>query len=194
MIKCFFGHARFSAAICEDDDDTEQLAYAYPGAVKDGWVAGISVRVQIDSSSWVGHFSAGRESPNALSLCCAHPDGLQIVVIAKGLGYVVSSRQPEDWQLLAMRPIMGCCPAPDEGVLVLFGFTYALGLLSDGTAWRSQELSWDGLRNVRVAAGKVLGEGWDAPTSMFVPFELDVLTGKGSGGAMPPPLREQSEQ
>ncbi|WP_116304342.1 hypothetical protein [Alkalilimnicola ehrlichii] len=185
----YFGGKGFEVAVCDQEEDVGLRSFAYPGALEDRWVHGASILVRKGGCQpWVGHFSAGKESPNAVDLCCDHPDGKHIVVLAKGSGYVVSACDPSDWSELAVRPIMGYCAIHARKVLVLFDYTKLIGFLSDGTVWRTGSLSWDGLRNVRATDSAIVGEGWDAATGSFVGFEVDVRTGESSGGAAPPEL------
>jgi len=185
----FFGNVDFSAEILSDNDETPGIpAYSYPGAIPDAWVPGISVMVKnaSDVGSWVGHFRQGRESPNGAQLCCAHPDGKNLVVVSRGAPFVVQVKHPAVWKELSVRPVLGYGVAAAEGVLVLYGFSTMMGLRSDGTLWTSRQLSWDEVRDVKVTNGKITGAGWDAPTSSFFPFEVDAWTGESVGGSAPP--------
>jgi hypothetical protein len=182
----FFGNQTFDAHVWELDEPESCKSFAFPGALEDRWVAGISIKVEPeDAECWLGHFSAGRVSPSAASFCCAHPDGHRLVVVSRGIGYVVSAINPLDWQELSILPILGYCVASTHKVLVLFGYTRLIGLLPGGTAWKTTSLSWDGLRNVHLVNDKIHGEGWDAPTSSFVEFEVDIETGEAAGGTSP---------
>lgn len=184
----FFGQNNFHVTTISPDVDTDQIpTFCYPGAVSESWVPGIAIQVRdISGSVWVGYFLRGTESPNGIEICCAHPDGNHIVVVSRGTPYVVSAVHPKRWEELSIQPVVGYCVGLDEGVLLLYGFTNIIGLCADGSSWRTQSLSWDGLRSVRVVDGIAEGEGWDASTSSYVPFRVDVQTGEFSGGASPP--------
>jgi hypothetical protein len=184
----FFSPHEFHAEVISDDEDADKIAtFCYPGAIPEAWVPGIAIRVRsITGGSWIGYFLQGKESPNGAELCCAHPDGKHIVVVSRGIPYIVSAADPKNWQEIPIRPVLGHCVAADEGVLLLYDYTKVIGLCANGNAWSTRSLSWDGLRSVRVVNGAVEGEGWDAPTSAYVPFRVDIKTGESTGGASPP--------
>jgi hypothetical protein len=182
-----FGSKTFDAHVIDSGEDTSLRSFTYPGALEDRWVKGTSVRVEPQGAGpWMGHFLAGRESPNAVTLACDHPDEQHLVVVSDGAGYIVSAASPKDWREIPLRPIMGYCVARDRGVLVLFDYVRLIGIARDGATWHTPSLSWDGLRNVQCSGGKVTGQGWDAANSKFVGFEVDVISGKSSGGTSPP--------
>lgn len=175
--------------IPDDQEDDSTPSYAYPGGICDAWVPGLAVLICDQAEKkWVGHSSAGKESPKGLSLCCAHPDGKGLIVVSHGTAFVVPATDPSTWMGIEVRPILGYCAENREKDLVLYGYTDMVGMRADGTMWRTSRLSWDGLRSVRIVNSFVLGEGWDGSKSAFVLFEVDVTTGASTGGAAPPNL------
>lgn len=184
----FFKHPEADIVTISSDDDSGSLpTFCYPGALPEAWVPGIAVRVMPSlGGSWIGYFQEGNMTPHGAQLCCAHPDGRRLVVVSRGAAYVVSMADPTDWEELSMLAVIGYCVAPAEQVLVLYDHMQLLGLCADGLIWSTPILSWDGIRSVEVINGTVIGEGWDASTSKYVPFSVDVRTGASSGGAAPP--------
>jgi len=185
-----FGNCEFQAEVIPDDQENDSApSYAYPGGIRGAWVPGLAVRIYEQANqNWVGHFLAGKESPKGLSLCCGHPDGKSVIVVSRGTAFVVRATSPATWLEIEVRPILGYCADNREKNLVLYGYTDMVGMRADGTMWRTPRLSWDGLRSVRIVNSTVLGEGWDASKSAYVPFEVDVTTGASTGGAAPPNL------
>ena len=129
-----------------------------------------------------------RNHRKGLSLCCAHPDGKSLIVVSRGTAFVVHATNPATWLEVEVRPILGYCADNREKNLVFYGDTDMVGMRADGTMCRTPRLSWDGLRSVRIVNSIVLGEGWDASKSAYVPFKVDVTTGASTGGAAPPNL------
>jgi hypothetical protein len=183
----FFGQHEFHAEAISGDEDAAQIAtFCYPGAISEAWVPGVAIRVSgITGGSWIGYFLQGKESPNGAELCCAHPDGKHIVVVSRGTPYIVNAADPKDWKEIPIRPVLGYCVAENEGVLILYDYTKVVGLCANGNTWSTLSLSWDGLRSVRAVNGVVEGEGWDASKSAYVPFRIEINTGKSTGGASP---------
>lgn len=175
----------YSASVVAEDFASSS-SYAYPGAIEGGWVEGLSVRV-IDKfqREWVGHFSAGEESPNAADFCAPHPDGERLAVVSKGNGYIVLPEDPGQWEEIKFHPIIGCGLDSVTGTLFFYDYTKVFGIGAKGRSWKTASLSWDGLRNVKLSDGKITGDGWNAPDGAWVPFEIDLVDGRCSGGAAP---------
>jgi hypothetical protein len=72
-----------------------------------------------------------------------------------------------------------------QGLLLFAGFTSITALGSSGIAWTTGRLTWEGLTISSIDGDKLLGHGWDAPADKEVPFEVDLKTGKHTGGARP---------
>lgn len=186
----FWGGVPFSAEVLHEDGDHDLVSYSYPGAVRNSWVPGISVKVSPASGEeWVGNFLRGNESPNGIDLCCAHPDGKRLIVVSKGTGYVVSVDDPSQWEEVPLRPILGYAFDADSRTLAMIDYTRVIGVGKEGYIWKTPSLSWDGLKDVEVRNGFLIGKGWNAATSEFVAFEVSLSDGRHSGGSSPPIIR-----
>jgi hypothetical protein len=162
--------------------------YCYPGGIADGWVHGIGVEIIPDSSKrmWVGSFANGDLSPNATSGVFTHPARNRLLVVAKGDGHVVNVDDPTDFAWLdQIVPIIGVVPIPVHGRILIYDFVRILALGEEGVLWRTPRLSWDGLTIERIEDDVVRGYGWDATNDCNAPFEINVLSGRFSGGASP---------
>ncbi|MDG2519388.1 hypothetical protein [Lysobacter soli] len=186
----FVSHGRttsFLAEVVSNEDDYNVPSYCYPGAETNAWVPGIAVRVTSASGAeWLGRFMQGEESPNGVDLCCIHPDGQRLVVVARGSGYVVAPENPSRWEEVPIRPILGHCFDDSSNTLVLFDYTRAIGVNRNGATWKTRSLSWDGLVDVGIKDGALAGKGWDAALSKWVDFVVRLDDGSSSGGASPP--------
>lgn len=177
----------FLVEVVDENHESGLDTYCYPGALVDAWVPGVAIIVTTSEGiKWHGHFMSGNDSPNGDDLCCIHPNGKSLVIVSKGSGYVVSIENPKNWIELPMRPIMGHCFDDETSTLILYGFTRLYGIQGDGIVWKTKSVSWDGLKSVILKDGKVHGEGWDAPSEKFVPFDVDIISGDSNGGARPP--------
>jgi hypothetical protein len=58
-----------------------------------------------------------------------------------------------------------------------------LGYSDERVPWETPRLSWDGFRNVEVGQGTMAGEAWCAVRGRWLPFSVDVATGRVTGGA-----------
>jgi hypothetical protein len=182
---------KFSVEVLHDDEDHGAVSYCYPGGLKDAWVPGVSLRISPASEDeWVGSFLRGKESPNGIDLCCLHPDGERLVVVSRGAGYIVSPRDPQKWEEIPFRPIVGYVFDSELMVLAMIDYTRVIGIGAKGYLWKTPSLSWDGFEDVKLSNGSLVGKGWDAAASRFVPFEVRLSDGAHNGGSSPPGTRQ----
>jgi hypothetical protein len=52
-----------------------------------------------------------------------------------------------------------------------------------GIVWRSRRLSWDGFQGIRLEDEKVVGEAWSPIEDRWIPFSVDLATGRTEGGS-----------
>jgi len=176
----------FLVEVIPGDGDYDLVSYFYPGALPDAWGPGVAVKVTPPlGGEWIGYFLQGKEARSAIDLCCIHPDGERLIVVAKGSGYVVSLSDPMKWEEIPFRPILGGRFDAESNTLVLFDYTRAFAINEQGYCWKTAHLSWDGLTEVEVRAGFLIGKGWDAASSELVPFEVRLSDGSHVGGASP---------
>jgi hypothetical protein len=102
-----------------------------------------------------------------------------------GYAYVVKASDPAQWLRIEQRPVVDLRVLSQHGLLLFAGFTSITALGSEGIAWTTDRLSWEGLTITEVSGDKLLGHGWDALADKEVQFEVDLKTGKHTGGARP---------
>jgi len=133
--------------------------------------------------SWVGNFQRGWSVFNSVVL---HPDQYQVIVVAGGAGYIVdpgSRRQMHQFGLSGSSSFLQSLP---ELNLVVFGEGLRIAAcLACNTAWCTERISWDGMRNITVTASTLRGEAWSPVSDRWHPFEVDLLTGKTSEAIYP---------
>lgn len=128
-------------------------------------------------ASWVGNFQRGLTSLNE---AFEHPDGSSVIVIAGGECYIVDveNRNLKD-NFGGMFETVFYIP---EKNIVIFGSCLdfeAVG--ASGCIWQSRRISWDGIRSLKLEGDTLTGEAWSLEN--WLPFSLDVNTGKHKGGA-----------
>ena len=102
------------------------------------------------------------------------------LAIAGGYAYLLRPTAPQTTELLAMRPVLEVVTSAEY--LVLAGYHDVLVLPSDGRAWRSPRLSWEGLTLSALESTQLAGTGWDMLTDEEVSFTLDLATQELKGG------------
>jgi hypothetical protein len=160
--------------------------YHYPAELEEGDRSGAYLRVtpQI-GPAWVGFFALGFDSDQVVSSICSTPDPERFCVVVGGYAYLVKAADPADWLRVEQRPVVDLRVLPQQGLLLFGGFTSITAVGSAGIEWTTERLSWEGLTLTEIDADKLLGHGWDALADKEVPFEVDLKTGKHTGGARP---------
>ncbi len=124
----------------------------------------------------------GFKDPSMPSGVFGCPEPEEICVVAGGYAYLAKVAAPESVELLAMKPVVSVVSAEEYGLLVFVGFTAVLAWGSEGKAWETERLSWDGVRVTGIEGGVLKGFGWDLMKDVEVEFEVELGTGKHSGG------------
>ena len=158
----------------------------YPVELEEGDRSGVYVRVVPSAGPpWFGFFAAGFDSPQVMSAVCSCPDPDSVCIVSGGYAYVVKSSNPGQWFRIDQRPVIEMKPVRDQQLMLFSGFTSITALGSQGVAWTTERLSWEGIRIGQVRGDVLLGFGWDLVTDKEVPFEVNLKTGKHRGGARP---------
>jgi hypothetical protein len=110
------------------------------------------------------------------------PNADEICVVAGGYAYIGRVGQPERVTLVGMKPVVAAMECVQEGLLVFVGFTALMAWGTDGKAWETGRLSWEGLRVTGVEGGVFRGFGWDLVKDVEVEFAVDLRTGVTTGG------------
>lgn len=145
------------------------------GAHREGFVVGFA---DMEGRRWVGNFQPGL---GGVDTAVDHPDGRRLIVIAGGQGYVVDPEDPSYRDFFGGQ-IEVVLPLPNPGLLLGNGLWFeAIG--PEGLLWRSDRISWDGMRSLKITGPNLSGEAWDPLSDSWVPFALDLITGRSRGGS-----------
>lgn len=158
----------------------------YPVELEEGDRSGVYVRIVPNHGpAWFGFFAAGFNSPQVMNAVCSCPDAASVCVVAGGYAYVVKSGEPAAWFRIEQRPVVELKTVTDQQLILFSGFTSITALGPEGVAWTTERLSWEGIRISQIRSGTLHGFGWDALADKEVPFEVNLKTGKHTGGASP---------
>jgi hypothetical protein len=141
--------------------------------------------------AWIGNFAPGLGSYDAV---CVHPNATDIVVFASGQGYVVDPQTRE-----LKKEIGGAVnhlwPVADPLGFVLDRQGIAFFRIGPhGTYWHTRRLSWDGFKDVAFTDARIAGLAWTPVGERWVPFEVELATGRSRGGAYSSADAEDWEQ
>ncbi len=160
--------------------------FHFPVELEEGDRSGVYVRVMPQHGpAWTGFFAQGFDSSQVLSAVCSCPDADSLCVIAGGYAYVVKASDPAQWLQIEQRPVVDILVSTRQQLVLFIGFTSITALGGEGLAWTTGRLSWEGVRITGTDGDVLRGMGWDATTDKEVPFEVDLNTGKHTGGARP---------
>jgi hypothetical protein len=160
--------------------------YHYPVELEEGDRSGAYLRVTPqDGSAWVGFFALGFDSDQVVSSICSTPDPGRFCVVVGGYAYLVKASNPAEWLRIEQKPVVDLRVVPQHGLVLFAGFTSITAVGNSGIVWTTERLTWEGLAITEIDGDRLLGHGWDAPADKEVPFEVDLKTGKHTGGARP---------
>ena len=138
------------------------------------------VMVRAGGGSFLLQCALGFSDPSMPSGVWECPAADEICVVAGGYGYVGKVGSPESCVQIALKPVAQVLEA--GGLLVFVGFQRMVAWGSDGLAWETGRLSWEGVRVTAVAEGEIRGLGWDLMADVEREFVVDLRTGMHSGG------------
>jgi len=127
--------------------------------------------------TWIGVFGL---SAYSLSRVISSPDSRRLCVVAKGNAYIVKVDEPEIWEQIPVNPVMDVRLLQEERLLIFSDFVRLAAYGSNGLAWRSPQVCWDGLKIVSVTRETIEGTGFD-PTNAITHesrFVVDLKTGR----------------
>ena len=160
--------------------------YHYPVELEEGDRSGAYVRVTPQSGpAWVGFFALGFDSDQVVSAICSTPEPDSFCVVVGGYAYVVKAEDPAQWLRVEQKPVVDLHVLSQQALILFVGFTSITAVESSGIAWTTERLTWEGLTITEVSGDKLRGRGWDALADKEAPFEVDLKTGKHTGGARP---------
>jgi hypothetical protein len=118
-----------------------------------------------DGSDWVGNFKPGWTGQNKVFDFPLHNI---IVVVAGGLGYIMTpdNVKPLDTFGIGIDEIY----QTENGSLVCAdGISIILLDNQSGEIWRSEQISWDGFKDLKLLSDNVFGLSFD-PTNSLIPW------------------------
>jgi hypothetical protein len=133
---------------------------------------------------WTANFEPGMGTITAV---LSHPNLSDVVVLAKGAGYVVTPHREYQGIGVAINAYWQL-HGPERLLLDHQGTEFEL-LDQHGIRWRTRRFSWDGIANVVVSADRATGLAYSptAEADEWLPFEVNLETGAVVGGSFPAP-------
>lgn len=157
--------------------------FTYPAQVEEveRGALEIVIRPDTDTLPFLATCALGFRDPAAPTGVWAAPDPETLCAVSGGYAYLISTREPERFTMLPLRPVLEVCAVPEQRLLLFFGHHTILAWGPDGEAWHSERLSWEGVTLTRIDGSQLHGLGWDLLTDREIPFVLDLRSGERTG-------------
>lgn len=126
-----------------------------------------------ESEPWVGNFLGGLTK---YSTALDHPNGTDVIVVAGGDANVVDPENRQIRQRIAGQ-VDQTIKVPSLAMVVFPNLTDFVAITANNSGWRSERISWDGFRHLKVLGNDLLGEAYTPVEDRWVPFTLDLRTG-----------------
>ena len=157
--------------------------YYYPGASIQGGRDGIIVQINPDQrKTWIGIFAFGNVSKNSFSGVYTTPDSNKLCVVSKGAGYIVSSDNPKDWEVVKSIPIIDVRISKVQELIIFADYTGLIAYNDSGVKLKTKQLAWDNLRIIELSNSYIKGEYYDIRSEANEFFEVDIVSGVSKGG------------
>ncbi|MBT9332555.1 hypothetical protein [Paracidobacterium acidisoli] len=131
----------------------------------------------------------GFTDPSASAGLWSCPDPHQICAVSGGYAYLIDTTNPQHFTHLPLRPVLEVRALTEQNLLLFAGHHTLLAWSTDGEAWQTRRLSWEGLTITGIVGNELHGLGWDLMTDCEIPFIVDLKTGDHSGGVNPASTR-----
>ena len=163
------------------------VAVTFPPQWGAGAREGLVVEFARDAGGrWVGNFQPGIGGVDDVR---SHPNGRDVLVISNGSLWIVNPVTRTADEVASAVFDVWAVTDPDGYLLNNQGLGF-LRLSADGVLWRSRRISWDGFSDLRFEGDRLVGKAWSPVEDAWLPFELDVQSGKVEGGSYTGPAME----
>jgi hypothetical protein len=149
---------------------------------------GLWLRVKANSGkAWIGVFAFGYTSPLTFSRVISSPNPNRVGVISEGRAYFVNADQPEVWEEVPVMPVLEVRPILEHNLLIFSDFIRLAAYGTNGLAWQSPRVCWDGLKITNITAATIEGTGHD-PTNSVTQESRFVVDLKNGRSLLPGPV------
>jgi hypothetical protein len=154
--------------------------YAARSSAVGSW---LHVRVEPSGGApWTGAFKLSDGQSVALY---GMPSGEELLVVAGGDGYVVSTANPDRWYRPPIMPVCGVRRVIGCSIVLLWDSQNLIACGREGVLWEAERLGDDELAVERADQSGVIGSAWrgGAPGTGRVDFVIEPMTGNVLKGA-----------
>ena len=134
-----------------------------------------------DALPFLATCALGFRDPAVPTGLWAAPNPEEICAVSGGYAYVIDTKAPERFTMIAYRPVLEVRAAVNAGLLLFVGHRSIVAWGTAGQAWESERLSDEGVTLAGVEGGLLRGTGWLMRTDRETEFALDLRNGARIG-------------
>ncbi len=135
------------------------------------------IRPASGEGEFLATFALGFADPAVPTGVWSCPDSRWLCAAAGGYAYLIDTADPGKWEQVEFRPVLAITPLPQQQLLLFSGHQSLLAYGPDGIAWRTERLSWEGFKIVRIEGSILTALGWDLMTDREFELGVDLHTG-----------------
>jgi hypothetical protein len=158
---------------------TSMPHYVYPREVDEVERGALELIVRPNADpEFLSTFALGFADPAVPTgvWACPHPQWL--CAVAGGYAYLVNTTDPRQWEQIQYRPVLAVTILLSQRLLLFSGHQSLTAYGSDGKAWETGRLSWEGFKILEVREASLTGLGWDLITDREFEFEVNLKNGE----------------
>ncbi len=153
--------------------------FTYPNEAEEVERGALEVMVHPqDAQPFLATCALGFRDPMVPTGLWSTPDPEMVCAVSGGYAYLIDTTAPEQFTMLAYRPVLAIRAAVAEALLLFVGHRSILAWSRGGLAWESGKLSDEGVTITAIENGMLRGTGWNMLTDRETPFALDLRAGK----------------
>jgi hypothetical protein len=130
-----------------------------------------------DAQPFLATCALGFRDPSVPSGIWSCPNSAEICAVSGGYAYMIDTREPERFTMIAFRPVLQLMPVPASRLMLFVGHHSILAWSIQGHLWQSEKHSDEGVTITGCEADELTGLGWNMLTDQETPFTLDLRTG-----------------
>ena len=153
--------------------------FTYPAQVEEVERGALEAMISPpDAPPFLATFALGFRDPIVPTGLWSTPNPEELCALSGGYAYLVSTRHPDRFVMLPMRPVLAVHAVPAAALLLFIGHRDILAWGAHGKAWQADSVSSEGITVEAITAATLRGTGWEIRTDREFPFTLDLATGQ----------------
>lgn len=158
--------------------------FVYPRAAEEIERGALELLIRPDergTQPFLATCALGFRDPSTPTGLWSTPKPEELCAVAGGYAYLIDTTLPEQFTMIAYRPVLEVWPVLHAGLLLFVGHRSILAWGAERQAWESEKLSDEGVTVAGIEGDVLRGTGWEMLSDRETPFALDLRTGMPIG-------------